>query len=1010
MYGALSFIGAVSYGQSVLIDAKGANGSDARHGQDGSFSGADGSDAGRSTPGDHAKDFLLILEDEGTLGATEAAIVNTKVWLFEDLGAVESSRRFRSSEAKEASQPLRAPRLRGSSEQIAPQSVNSYTAGPHGPRFSIDARGGRGGNGGFGGDGATGSSGSNGRNASGRSGATDGGPGGRGGDGGDGSPGSNGGRGGHGTVRFKADDLHLALLMERIDVSGGAGGEAGRNGSGGSGGPGGRGGSSDSYQVKTGTETYEIKHGDGSVSYGSRDIMQTYTTPGGSDGSTGSSGYSGSGRTHAGEAGPNGSFRYELVQPDGRVQYYTSTSRLELVSFSVTDSTGGIIEPNDTLYLEKITIRNLGEMPSPQGKASVMVRLNDNHWLKSITAPVELPQIMHNDVYQIPGRYEFRVAASTGIGQNGRWTDSTSVSTLGQVPRIFFNYQDFNYAQTLPITHPLEISVLKMPETLAPGETSDISYRLTNISSLPLGNSSESQREIVLSLIQATQKSLPFKLQMNDATVDLAEDFVFAIGQLGAGEQMLLQGKITLPESIDPYTSVDFMQELKLPLLGSVEKAPRTIQQNRISLRIGMKFRHTKGSDILLVTNHHSERAEVLAWLGLIDELGLKADIWDASYYGHVDLKRTLEDGKTLGEHFRGKTIIVLNNRSNRARTSMGSDALSAEDLISAASQRVSFYILGGDQRRGFLPWMMATDPEDLDIVENAADIESFRNPSPTLMKAVPVFKATKDAWSTIAKRVSHNLSEAFPHHRYILDSTTNNNSQAFDRVFVRRTINPDSGRALYLAASDAQVHSDHFVRSDENIISFLLTLPFQRKLQVFLRASRNNQVAWAQLSSQAIVHDMVEQIDTWRRISTSHTKESRIAWKLEFLLGYFQHHFRDEVPSEQTVRDISRQLAQVSFYLENVTSNRTVKDLRKYLSYFFKKRLPELFSDRAHESQTFIDKEKQRLKQKFKLRRRHLIALDDDESLQRLLVYPSRGDAETSDDVLKKGNWVNTK
>ncbi len=975
-------------GGTLTYDVSGPNGENGRNGRNYSGSsaghGRDGGNAGPASNGSDAGSVDLSMQDHFNEGQAGPASVVIRSRILPSNGVLQES---------------------SVTERLSPAS----------PRIRIIARGGKGGDGGHGGNGEDGGRGRDGTDATRSSRGTDGGRGYDGGDGGNGTPGGDGGRGGRVVVRLAATDLHLGFLLETIDVNGGRGGAEGENGSAGSGGAGGSGGSSTSWQEKTGERSISVSNGDGSFSHRREDVFSTRSNPGGSSGASGSDGRSGRGETHAGMPGPDGSFEFLVTENNGRVSKYHSVSDLRLISYELIEtdevSRDGIIEPSENLTIRNIVIQNTGEMPSPAGKAAVLIGLPQADWLK-LPARISIPSLKHNQTFTIVEDYKIQIAPLTAFQQNRRWARSERIDPQASVTRVYYDYKNFSRQQTITITLPIEISEIKVPETLAPGERSAISFRVKNISSKPLGSSTDGKRAVEVLLAQKSQTELPFQFEGLNGEVQLTNGFVEKILSLNPNDETVVEGYLRVPESIEPYSSVDFSASLKFPQLGSLDEA-RIVQENTTRLRIGQKYRYTPGADILMIVNHNTERNEILAWTNLFKKLGLKFDIWDTNYYGYLNLKRALDDdGSTLMKLYAHKTVILLNNKSDREKSKMGSDALDAEEFVEAASKRLmNFYVIGGQGGVDFLKWLMTTDPDSQGLIENPSDLGQLKSTPASFVRHIDVKKPNEKRWLKRSTTLSSSLYEAYPDQRFVFEGLTNRVNHAYDQVVIRTTIAPARGRASYLSQPDEEVHTEAFVNSEANIRALLLNLPMKKKLNLLGKLNAVHLESVPHVSEylyQAVLHDIVEEIDLWRRAPKAFHKTNRVAMNMQYFLSYVDSRFRfaqNDVSDQMKLLIAS--LAAIDCYLDAIPDSVLEDYLRADFDLWMDTQWPKIFEGNHGTAKKLFDAKKMALRKSIKARGKVLVGLDDVEVLRHLLVFPAKRELKTTDEILKYGNLV---
>lgn len=721
------------------------------------------------------------------------------------------------------------------------------------------ARGGNGGSGGNGGQGEGGGKGYDGSDATQYSRGTDGGSGSDGGKGGNATSGSNGGSGGHVEVHVDEKDMHLLMLVEDPDVQGGRGGDAGKNGAGGSGGRGGRGGSSHSWQ-----ESHTTTDGEGNIQF----HTTHHSNPGGSDGYSGRNGANGNAPVENGRHGKSGTFKY-VVNSGGEEKAYSSKYNLRLVRFSYNAlSENGIYEPGDRVEVKEITVVNSGGMPTPPFQ-DVVIYLQSSRWVKSDGVRIRIPKslapgekiVLKDSVF-----FQINDTQVESPGEPFRASDKIMpAAELTEVSRTFF---DFNNPQSFEIRYPIEISEISGLNSVGPGQSTRVFWNVKNISTKDFGSESEIRRELGLQFGWTGGEMQAAQLTFTDGsgkTVEMQNDFISAVSTLKAGESVLVEGTLELSPDVLPYSESHFKLGLNVGRIGAPDHL-KGIQFRTFSLRAGQVYRKTPHSGLLLLTNHHTTRPEVLQWQAVAKELQTTLDVWDLSYNGYLELmKKVGENDPSLLEDFSGKTIIILDNKfevseSERSRQDSWSlDFLSKSDFLSAIQRYgVHFYVLSNtafptiekffipsrplDESIPFQNWheFVAADPADNQSELRAKGISASDSSARVLVQGRKHFAMPKaDYLKYKAKKVAKTLSKLHTDRRYLVtyEVTSDGDPATPDGVLrIQRGLDFNESGVVVLKVSDNEIHSPQFIRSKQNLISLIAALPFAEKATLFDR------------------------------------------------------------------------------------------------------------------------------------------------------------------------------
>lgn len=582
-------------------------------------------------------------------------------------------------------------------------------------RIQTLARGGAGGNGGNSGRGEAGGPGAPGTNAyhMGRTpvAGTDGGDGGRGGDEGDPTSGHDAGNGGKVRVRLSVRDTDLMMIAKNFDVRGNEGGKAGRKLGPGAGGAGGAGGSSDyiSWTEKVGEEpiwdTEVTTNSEGEVvgsrqvQVGTRDITQSYssTARAGNSGTSGSSGRASSKRVTDGKDSQPGSFRYIVVEEDGREQEYKGPFSLILQPGYMLQgdlNKSGFFEPGENVRVTGIKVTNNGEAPTPRDQKISIYLTDGDDWIRSKKVTLTLPVVLKpGESYTFQKEWlEFQVAEKPRK-RPGVLNGKDTLEPRALVPRVERQVEAFATGATteFSVRYPLEMEALEMLDTLAPGEFQKILLKVKNVSSQTIGRLDGTDlRRATVALQRDGGNTGPdqfmLMLDKRGEFVEPAAGFELPLEGLKPGEFMLVEAIVGVGTKAVPSTSVQITPKLRLQSPTQPQaKDLNLIQYDPTPLSIAHTFEHTAGADILLVSNSSLNDEVLDALRYTADVRGLKMNIWDFSLYGFFNMRQGLAGWKDLFSAYRNKTILIL---GNEVKTPVGprrvQDLLSPDEIIEA--------------------------------------------------------------------------------------------------------------------------------------------------------------------------------------------------------------------------------------------------------------------------------------------------------------------------------------
>jgi len=545
------------------------------------------------------------------------------------------------------------------------------------------AQGGQGGKGGDGGDGHRGTDGADGSDASTRSPGTDGGHAGSGGDGGPGGDGGVGGDGGDITVTVSEHDMDLLMLVDH-QSQGGRGGVGGKGGQGGRGGYGGRGGSSYSW-----TEWDTDSEGN---------LQSTsYSMPGGSSGADGHSGNDGK-AGQKGERGKHGNYQIRVLG----LGHYVERYDLQVTYFNHIASEDGIIEPEECLAINQLTIKNTGHMPTP---APIAIYLTQNTWIgfnaENILRTPD--KIRPGDTLTMSQSLEFNVKSANAFIPA---IDSTFHS-VGHIyfgarlprvqkdfPRVAKQYTEF------AIRYPVEISIVSNANAITRNEEAPFAIQCRNISKKALGTHTLGGRSLILSIEVAhgvAKNALLIKNKMGDFSCSLSEP-VRKNASLMQQEIGYFSGTLKFTNSHTPaYTNAQLTVTLHLANHRDKNQLD-IIQKRNFHIQLADEYQYDPKADFVLVTNHQIKKETVDHWQKMVTSLGSHLSVWNTSLYSGLSYAKKRHDGGSFKSELSGKVVIILDNYfvDDIHNQTKSTHFLDQKELFDAAkTAHISTYVIG---------------------------------------------------------------------------------------------------------------------------------------------------------------------------------------------------------------------------------------------------------------------------------------------------------------------------
>lgn len=725
----------------------------------------------------------------------------------------------------------------------------------------LKAAGGRGGKGGNGGNGGDGGDGSNGSDATRYSSGSNGQDGGDGGNAGRGSSGKDAGDGGKIVVELPADQTKLLMLL-MPDVSAGKGGRGGSHGTPGQGGSGGRGGSSYSWseQVSDGTDS------NGNTTY----RTESGSNSGGSNGSSGSRGQSASGPLVDGKDGKTGSHLIRLS--DGRE--FKERYDLALVDYEIVlRDKDGVIEPGEVIDVKNIRIRNTGGMPTPPNTPIRLTLANGDFTVAEQIEILVKESIAPGDAKTISTEHlTFRVKnnilAKAGE-ERARWADRVRpLADLTDVERPFTN---FDNTKSIEITYPIEIEPIQTLRSLAPGQASKFYFTVKNVSGRDFGGESEMKRAIETLVRRSggdlSSSDLTFHTK-DGQPLDLNEGILRAVKNLKAGQSNLIEGIVSLSANAEFYKGGEISTRLELQKIEDASKQT-TIQERKLSIRVAQTYVKSPNSDVLFITNSETTMETVKAMREMLAGYGMKADIWDLPTNATLDLQRALENGSTLMDDFKGKTIIVLNDSFKAVDQAMrAQEFLSRRDFVKATAEKgIGFLFLGSNPNESllhsFLMPQEGTNESRFPSVKKfmkaqRADVEVAEAPRPASafldqFRTVDVNRMTlwgqpkESTFTAIAGSLRDRMMRLHPERNYVIVQSFQpemlkkgflglGKTWRLGEIEIRRTLDAGMGPGVALDIDASAIRSGSFAAGPEVPFALMMALSFDAKVSLFER------------------------------------------------------------------------------------------------------------------------------------------------------------------------------
>lgn len=713
-------------------------------------------------------------------------------------------------------------------------------------------------------------------------------------------------------------------------VHGGPGGAPGTHGAGGSGGPGGPGGSSYSWtEYEEREESYTDSEGNWQTR--TVTVSVHHSNSGGWTGPSGSSGFTPNIPLEPGPDGAPGRLvivvdsrpdalytaRYDLVVSDFRL------------AESDEEYPDGIFEYGEVVRVVGVRLRNIGPMPSPAHQR-VRVTLSSGRWVQPLDAEIFLAQsLATGEELTLDGELAFHILQPTidapGEALVVREAVRPHLMQLGPErpgrPAAETPFQRPYTSSTLtrelvaqfPVVNRDGIIALR---SLSPGERTRLAFDVGNISRRPIGGESARHRRVGVQIevvtgpgggdlgaddvvfIDADGVERPLDGEMGGF-----RGYFVEAPQIEAQRQAHIEGVFGLRAHVPNYTGALLRVTLWVEDLHQQGKWVRA-QIREATIRAETSYVYDPDARVVLVTNDRTSQVAYNAWSALLeDELELPFAHWSIGRYGHFDQQVELDDGTTLRAQLEDRMVLVLNHHFHPTSThdlELPSDYLKGQDFREGATTNNTHMLVVGSSAFDMQQWLEPTSdwrsggdtyPDTRRFLEKEAATggplvqELFKEDITTYVDEVALHTWTffstpgPEAMNKAAQELMAALGAQHPNRRYVLVMRPEDAPERDGRrwlffprwrlgsVEVRRTLNAESSAGVVLRASDEEMNTEAFIRSDRVRYALILALPFEDKLDLLNRALRRpdaltpEQRSTGTLTVRAILTDLSEEL-----------------------------------------------------------------------------------------------------------------------------------------------------
>ncbi|KAH8691721.1 hypothetical protein GQ44DRAFT_780265 [Phaeosphaeriaceae sp. PMI808] len=367
-----------------------------------------------------------------------------------------------------------------------------------------------------------------------------------------------------------------------------------------------------------------------------------------------------------------------VVQHDQHTtRRYTSPWSLELVSFEVEDSNAdGIFEPEEYLHIWRVTVRNIGGMPSPTCRTPVRLADHSDHF-EEVSAedggiaylPTSIPSMGEASM---EGLIRVRIKPSMSELVPGiRFFEKAWLQIRADMPWLERRMPSFDLRKEIDISYPCGLGTFDHLNKVAQSVMSRIDFKVINFSNQPIGeNKLLTGRH--LRLIETVIHIPPvFGRLISPENEDQAQ-FDKVMPLIWPRDSTCLQQQFRILSTAEDHKNfpVAFSLYLEAPQQPRTDEGHMVLVDTRVvRLQVSSRYIHTHNARFLLVTNLKTTERQSQAIQEFIQtSLHMGVDLCNIHQNGRLKYladdadKLNLEEPIPILQNYHKKTVIFLND------------------------------------------------------------------------------------------------------------------------------------------------------------------------------------------------------------------------------------------------------------------------------------------------------------------------------------------------------------
>ncbi|KAK3653422.1 hypothetical protein LTR56_004626 [Elasticomyces elasticus] len=353
----------------------------------------------------------------------------------------------------------------------------------------------------------------------------------------------------------------------------------------------------------------------------------------------------------------------------------------------------------------------MGGMPSPAKPIQLSVRPS-HHFIPDLASQLSIPpSIPPESTITLEGFIRARIAFPDDIS---RFTSANkqylkpdvTISMTATLPWLNRTLPDFDFQRSFNVRFPCAFSKTSSLQSVSPGSSSNLSWKVTNLGNKAIGGEIAPCREVQVQLTTPSEHST-----LSDDHAQPVDEVALGMPLIGPRSATSLSQTLTiLPDVRAPlrlkvtlglYIADASWQESEWSENGAGDDQSEPglvlVQLAELTLQVSKAYQYSPVSGLLMIINSQTAPARLVALRELIwKDLGMAADCWDVDLNGGLHLDKDGEKVHVLSM-YDGKTILMLGEtfRSSTEASQTVANLCDSREIRRSSAAGTSYLALG---------------------------------------------------------------------------------------------------------------------------------------------------------------------------------------------------------------------------------------------------------------------------------------------------------------------------